>query len=114
MRTCWGIKWGHRKTRTNLFKSVRQTRTTTRNFFRVSQFDPCTNTVLYLVSKLGLGLVRAGVLISATSQFLLGILLFLWLTRYLAYYPAFCVGLVTMITRRGSALVAVVAIAKAG
>lgn len=90
------------------------------NPYHYAEFLPCFairpmyNMVLYLVSKLGLGLVRAGVLISATSQFLLGILLFLWLTRYLAYYPAFCVGLVTMITRRGSALVAVVAIAKAG
>src|SRR5262244_1220144 len=49
------------------------------NPYHYAEFLPCFairpmyNMVLYLVSKLGLGLVRAGVLISATSHFLLGI-----------------------------------------
>jgi hypothetical protein len=56
------------------------------------------NMVLYLMAKVGMGLVRAGILISTASYFLLGILLFLWLTRYLACFPAICVALLTMIT----------------
>jgi hypothetical protein len=54
--------------------------------------------VLYWVGKMGLGLLRAGIVISALSYFLLGVLLFRWLTRYLPYPATICIALLVMIS----------------
>jgi hypothetical protein len=65
------------------------------NPYRFAQFLPCFairpmyNMVLYLVSKTGLGLVRAGILISASSHYFLGILMFWWLIKYVSDFAAF-------------------------
>jgi len=74
------------------------------NPYRFAQFFPCFairpmyNMVLYLVSKTGLGLVRAGILISASSHYFLGILIFWWLIKYVSDFAAFCIGIMTMVS----------------
>ena len=74
------------------------------NPYHFAEFLPCFairpmyNIFLYLVAKSGVGLVCAGILISATSHFLLGAMLFLWLAEYLPYFGALCLALVTMIS----------------
>ncbi len=43
---------------------------------------PLYNQLLWLLSKTGMSLIRASVLVSASSYFLLGVLLFVWLVHY--------------------------------
>jgi hypothetical protein len=58
------------------------------NAYRFAEFlplfaiRPLYNQALWLVSKTGLGLVPSGILISAGSYFLMGILVFIWFRRY--------------------------------
>jgi hypothetical protein len=51
-------------------------------FLPLFAIRPLYNQTLYLVGKTGVGLVKAGVLISVASYFGIGILLFFWLTPY--------------------------------
>jgi hypothetical protein len=53
-------------------------------FLPLFAIRPLYNQTLWLVSKTGLGLVRSGLLISVTSYFLLGVLAFIWLGRYMS------------------------------
>ena len=66
-------------------------------FLPLFAIRPLYNQTLWLVSKTGLGMVRAGVLISVASYFGLGILLFTWLTRYLEPVLSLAISLVTML-----------------
>lgn len=59
---------------------------------------PLYNELLYVLSKTGVGLVRAAVVISAVSHFLLGILLFLWMRRYVNPWYAVAMSLLLMIS----------------
>ena len=54
--------------------------------------------MLWLVSKTGLGLVRAGILISVAAYFGLGLLLFLWLQEYAAAANVVPFSLLVMIS----------------
>jgi hypothetical protein len=47
-------------------------------FLPLSAIRPLYNQTLWLVSKTGLGLVRASIFVSVASYFLLGILLMVW------------------------------------
>lgn len=62
-------------------------------FLPLFAIRPLYNITLYLVSKTGFGLVKAGIVISVGSYFLLGLLLFVWVTRYAA--PLFSLALCT-------------------
>jgi hypothetical protein len=59
---------------------------------------PLYNQTLWLVSKSGVGLVRAGILISVTSYFFLGLLAFVWLGKYLGPWLAFGFSILLMIS----------------
>ncbi|MGD0567237.1 MAG: hypothetical protein ABSA78_02435 [Candidatus Sulfotelmatobacter sp.] len=65
-------------------------------FLPLFAIRPLYNQVLWLVSKTGLGLVRAGVVISVGSYFLVGILLFVWLREYVEPGFAFAISIVLM------------------
>jgi hypothetical protein len=67
-------------------------------FLPLFSIRPLYNITLYLIAKTGLGLLRAGVFISTASYFLLGIMLFLWMTRYGSYFSAFCIAILTMMS----------------
>src|SRR5579871_2142203 len=70
-----------------------------RNPYRFAEFlpffaiRPLYNQSLWLVSKTGLGLVHSAILISVSSYFVLGMLLFSWASRYAttAFSTVFCV-----------------------
>jgi hypothetical protein len=66
-------------------------------FLPLFAIRPLYNQALYYVSVTGLGLARAGVLISVGSYFFLGVLLFLWLRAYATPFISLAVSLVTMI-----------------
>ena len=51
-------------------------------FLPMFAIRPSYNQALYLVGKTGVGLVRAGILISVAAYFLMGVLLFLWVRPY--------------------------------
>jgi hypothetical protein len=59
-------------------------------FLPLFAIRPLYNQTLWLVSKTGLGLVRAGVAISVSSYFLLGILVYIWIRSYV--HPGFALG----------------------
>ncbi len=59
-------------------------------FLPLFAIRPLYNQTLWLVSKTGLGLVRSGILLSVTSYFLLGVLAFTWLRKYMS--AAFTLG----------------------
>jgi len=67
-------------------------------FLPLFAIRPLYNQTLWLVSKAGMGLVKAGFLISAGSYFLLGILVLLWLGNYLKPVFAVAVSLLLMIS----------------
>ena len=67
-------------------------------FLPLFAIRPLYNQTLYLVSKTGIGLVRSGVLISVSSFFLLGALLFLWIRPYAPSLLALAASLITMMS----------------
>lgn len=67
-------------------------------FLPLFAIRPLYNQTLWLVSQTGLGLVHSGVLISAASYFLMGILLFLWLGRYAGSVFGFAMALLLMMS----------------
>lgn len=67
-------------------------------FLPLFAIHPAYNQALYVVSKTGVGLVRAGVLISVLSYFSVGTLLFAWMRTYVAPLMASIVSLVCMMT----------------
>ena len=67
-------------------------------FLPLFAIRPMYNVALYLLGKTGLGLLRAGLVISALSHFLIGVLLFRWLSRHLPHLFALCVSLLVMIS----------------
>jgi hypothetical protein len=74
------------------------------NPYHYAEFLPCFairpmyNMSLYWLGKTGLGFLIAGIVLSAVSHFLLGILLFHWLTKYVAQWHGLCIALLAMIT----------------
>jgi hypothetical protein len=74
------------------------------NPYRYAQFlplfaiRPMYIIVLYWMSKTGLGLLRAGVVISTLSYFSLGVIFFRWLTRYLPHVSALFLALLVMMS----------------
>jgi hypothetical protein len=75
-----------------------------RDAYRFAEFlplfaiRPLYNVSLYLVSKAGFGLVKAGVAISVGSYLLLGALLFVWVRQYTAPLFAFALCTLGMLT----------------
>ena len=67
-------------------------------FLPLFAIRPLYNQTLWVVSKLGVGLVRAGVLISTVSYFLLGLLLYLWIRPYIPPVQGVVVGLLALIS----------------
>jgi hypothetical protein len=59
-------------------------------FLPLFAIRPLYNQTLWLVSRAGLGLVRAGVVISVGSYFLLGILIYIWIRAHA--HPGFALG----------------------
>jgi hypothetical protein len=53
-------------------------------FLPLFAIRPLYNQTLWLVSKTGLGLVRAGIVLSVVPYFLLGVLTFVWLGKYMS------------------------------
>lgn len=74
------------------------------NAYRFAEFlplfaiRPLYNQTLWVVSRSGLGLVRSGVLISVASYFGLGLLVFVWLGRYLNAGFSFAVAMLLMVS----------------
>jgi hypothetical protein len=62
-------------------------------FLPLFAIRPLYNQTLWVVSKTGLGLVRAGVVISVGSYFLVGVLVFVWLREYIEPGFAFVVSI---------------------
>jgi len=67
-------------------------------FFPLFAIRPLYNQTLWVVSKTGIGLVQAGVAISAGSYFLMGILLFLWTRKYCDMCLTLAMSLLLMIS----------------
>jgi hypothetical protein len=67
-------------------------------FLPLFAIRPLYNQTLWLVSKTGLGLVRSGLLISVTSYFFLGVLAFIWLSRYMSPVLTLAFSTLLMIT----------------
>lgn len=59
---------------------------------------PIYNQLIWLLSKTGISLVRAAILISVASYFVLGIVLYKWMIRYVDYLPAAIFSLLTMLS----------------
>ena len=80
----------------------RQERAT--NAYRYAEFlplfaiRPLYNQLLYVTSKTGLGLIRAGILISIASYFLIGVLLFVWLRAYTTPLQSLILSLLCMLS----------------
>jgi hypothetical protein len=78
---------GHVEGTTPDYAESRRTRAA--NPYRYAEFlplfaiRPLYNQTLWLVSKTGMGLVRSGIVISVGSYFLLGILVFVWVSKYI-------------------------------
>lgn len=66
-------------------------------FLPMFAIRPLYNQTLWLVSKTGVGLVRAGVLLSVGPYFLLGILVFVWLRRYTSPAFGFTISILLML-----------------
>ncbi|MGA7217667.1 MAG: hypothetical protein WBX38_05105 [Candidatus Sulfotelmatobacter sp.] len=67
-------------------------------FLPLFAIRPLYNQTLWLVSKTGLGLVRAGLLLSVAPYFLLGILVFVWLGKYMSPWLTLGFSTLLMIT----------------
>jgi len=67
-------------------------------FLPLFAIRPLYNQTLWLVSKTGIGLVKSGFLISASSYFLLGVLVLLWLSNYLKPMFAAAVSVLLMMS----------------
>jgi len=67
-------------------------------FLPLFAIRPLYNQALYLVSKTGMGLVKAGIFISVSSYFLLGVLLFAWIRPYTTPMLSFAASLLCMIS----------------
>ncbi len=67
-------------------------------FLPLFAIRPLYNQTLWLVSKTGLGLVRAGLLLSLAPYFLLGILVFVWLGKYMSPWLTLGFSTLLMIT----------------
>lgn len=67
-------------------------------FLPLFAIRPLYNQTLWLVSKTGLGLLHASILVSVVSYFLLGILVFLWISRYVNGLLAFSMACLLMIS----------------
>lgn len=67
-------------------------------FLPLFAIRPLYNQTLWLVSKTGLGLVRASISISVASYFLLGILLMVWVSRYVDAPLALLIAFLSMIS----------------
>lgn len=67
-------------------------------FLPLFAIRPLYNQTLYVVSKMGIGLVKAGILISVISYFLIGVLLLWWLHLYVSAPLGVAVALLTMMT----------------
>jgi hypothetical protein len=66
-------------------------------FLPLFAIRPLYNQTLWLVSRSGLGLVRSGIVISVSSYFLLGIVVFLWVGRYASLPFAIAVSILLML-----------------
>jgi hypothetical protein len=67
-------------------------------FLPLFAIRPLYNQALWLISKTGLGLLRASIFLSVVPYFLLGILLILWLLRYVDMPLAFLMAFLLMIS----------------
>ena len=67
-------------------------------FLPLFAIRPLYNQSLWLLSKTGLGLVRSAILISVASYFAIGILLLVWLDRYVGAWFGSAMALLMMIS----------------
>ncbi len=67
-------------------------------FLPLFAIRPLYNQTLWLMSKTGLGLVRAGIFISVASYFALGLLLFFWIRNYASNAIGASLSLLLMIS----------------
>jgi hypothetical protein len=67
-------------------------------FLPLFAIRPLYNQTLWLVSRTGLGLVRAGIFISVASYFFLGVLAFVWIGGYVSAGLTLVFSLLLMIT----------------
>jgi hypothetical protein len=67
-------------------------------FLPLFAIRPLYNETLYIVGKTGLGLVKAGILISVVSYYFIGVLLFLWLGAYASPWLGFAASLLLMMS----------------
>ena len=67
-------------------------------FLPLFAIRPLYNQTLWLVSKTGLALLHASVLVSVASYFLLGILVIVWISRYVNGLLAFAMASLAMIS----------------
>jgi hypothetical protein len=67
-------------------------------FLPLFAIRPLYNQTLYFVGKTGIGLVKAGVLISVVSYYFIGVLLFFWLGAYAGPLLRFAASLLLMIS----------------
>jgi hypothetical protein len=66
-------------------------------FLPLFAIRPLYNDSIWLVSKTGTGLVRAGILISVVSYFFLGIVFFRWIRAYVSAELSFAVSVLMML-----------------
>jgi hypothetical protein len=67
-------------------------------FLPLFAIRPLYNQTLWLVSKTGMGLVRAGIAISVGSYFLIGILFFAWIRNYCGAWLSLVMSVLLMIS----------------
>lgn len=67
-------------------------------FLPLFAIRPLYNQTLWLVSKSGIGLVRAGILVSVVSYFFLGVLTFVWLGTYVSRGLTLALSILLMIS----------------
>ncbi|MGA2021729.1 MAG: hypothetical protein ABSH02_14150 [Candidatus Sulfotelmatobacter sp.] len=67
-------------------------------FLPLFAIRPLYNQTLWLMSKTGMGLVRAGIFLSVTSYFFLGVLAFVWVGKYMNPWFTLGVSILLMIS----------------
>lgn len=67
-------------------------------FLPLFAIRPLYNQILWLVSKTGIGLVRAGIAISVGSYFLMGVLFFVWIRKYCGSWLSLAISILLMIS----------------
>jgi hypothetical protein len=67
-------------------------------FLPLFAIRPLYNQTLWVVSKTGLGLVRAGIVLSVVPYFLLGVLAFVWLGKYMSAWLTLGFSILLMIS----------------